>query len=258
MRMPREPRMLLLGNMVIGGIQTGKAQEALLAEDLARALRVSNEESERAMNAGRIDRYRFYRGIGDWIRQTIDGAHDEGVFRNILENYHGPLAEQSFVDVSEAIAELPSSVVIGFHDRLPEILETIPRMASPQGEMFAAGQFLAAGLRQLYLPMLSYGSRVGLFRPEDFGVEAPELRAFAPGEVPPSADYVLVDVEHLEMLRVFEGVMDRVARDWGQIHPLVQGGLTVFRKSDWLDESGANRLRPVADEIEQYLRSPRH
>lgn len=256
--MPPEVRSLVIGNMVWGSVETGKGGDALLAEGLARALRVSNEEADRALIQGRMNGYRRYQRIGDWIRGSMDEASAERIFSRILKNYPEPLAEQSFEDVSEALEELPSTVVLGFNGRLPEILEAQPRLPSPQGEFLATGQFLALGLRQLYLPTLAYGTERGLFRPEDFGVEAGELSGFQASVTGPGADFILVDAEHLETLRSFEGVVARVQGDWGSVHPLVQGYLQVFRQWNWLDETGANRLRPAAEEVELYLREPRH
>ncbi|MCC6273346.1 MAG: hypothetical protein IT572_07750 [Deltaproteobacteria bacterium] len=258
MRMPREVRTLVIGNMVLGGLQTGKVQEALLGEGLARALRASNELAEQAVLTGQWDAFRRYHRIGDWIRRSMDEALEERVFGQVLKNYEEPLAEQSFEAVSEALEELPASIVLGFHGRLPEILEAQPRMPSPQGELFAAGQFLAAGIRQLYLPTLAFGAERGLFRPEDLGPGASELRGFQTSATDPGKDFILVDVEHLETLRLFEGVADHVRRDWGRVHPLVRGYAQVLGRWQWLDETGANRLRPAAEEVEHYLREPRH
>lgn len=256
--MPSEVRALVIGNMVWGSVETGKAGDALLAEGLARALRVANVEADRALTEGRLIGYRRYQRIGDWIRSSMDEAFEERIFSRILKNYPEPLAEQSFEEVSEALEELPSTVVLGFNERLPEILEAQPRLPSPQGEFLAAGQFLALGLRQLYLPTLAYGTERGLFRPEDFGVGARELSGFQTTATGPRVNFILVDAEHLETLRAFEGVVDRVQGDWGSVHPLVQGYLQVFRQWNWLDETGANRLRPAAEEVELYLRGPRH
>lgn len=256
--MPREVRTLVIGNMVLGGLQTGKVQEALLGEGLARALRASNEIAEDSALSGQWDAFRRYHRIGDWIRRSMDEALEERVFRQVLKNYEDPLAEQSFEAASEALEELPASIVLGFNERLPEILEAQPRMPSPRGELFAAGQFLAAGIRQLYLPTVAFGAERGLFRPEDFGLEAAELRGFQTSATDPGKDLILVDAEHLETLRLFEGAVDRVRRDWGRVHPLVRGYAQVLGRRQWLDETGANRLRPAAEEVERYLREPRH
>ncbi len=258
LRMPREVRTLVIGNMVLGGLQTGKVQDALLAEGLARALRVSNLEAEESILVGRMDAFRRYHRIGDWIRRSMDEAFEERIFGQVLKNYHEPLAEHSFEAVSEALEELPSRVVLGFNERLPEILEAQPRMPSPEGELFAAGQFLAAGVRQLYLPTVAFGAERGLFRPEDFGLEAASLRAYQASASGPGKDFILVDAEHLENLRLFEGVVDHVRRDWGRAHPLVRGYAQALGRWKWLDETGANRLRPAAEEVELYLREPRH
>lgn len=256
--MPPEVGTLVLGNMVWARIETGKVHDALLAEGLARALRVANAEAEAAASESRWAGLRRYEGIADWIRRSMDEAHEERIFGQVLKNYREPLAEQSFEGVSEALGELPASVILGFHERLPEILEAQPRMPSPTGEMFAAGQFLAAGVRQLYLPIVAFGAERGLFGPEQFGLEAASLRAYQASASGPGKDFILVDAEHLENLRLFEGVVDHVRRDWGRVHPLVRGYSQALGLWEWLDETGANRLRPAAEEVELYLREPRH
>ena len=113
-------------------------------------------------------------------------------------------------------------------------------------------------MRQLYLGTIAYGAEQGIFRPEEFGIRHEHLRDFpAPRPGTPEA-FVLIDAEHLRNLRLFETVVDNLRRDWGRLHPTVRGFSQVYGREGWLDETGANRLRPLAEEVEIFLSGPRH
>jgi len=239
--------------MVFGGIATGKAHDALLAEGLARALRGANTEAEVSIAESKMGSFERYTRIANWIRGNLDAWHDERIFREVVEFYGIALAEQSLEAVGEEIEELPSEVVVGLNRKLWDLLEAEPSRPSPQGELLAMGQFLGAGLRQLYLGAAAYGADRGIIQPEAFGISPGQLRDFVtPG------NFVLVDAEHLRNLRLFETVIENLRRDWGHLHPTVRGFSQVYGQDGWLDETGANRLRPLAEEVETFVTRPHH
>jgi hypothetical protein len=256
--MPEEVRSQVLGAILVAGLEPGKPLTRLFAEALVRTLEFANEERETAPAHALWERFRRFDRIGDWIRNTMDLAQEEGVFTEILKPYERALALQSSEAVRDVLAELPSSVVLRLSERVPELMEEMPRLPSPVGEFRAAGQFLGQGLWKLYLGAILFGAEKGLFRPGDFGVTEGHLQDYWGKGMSPNEVFVLVDSGYLENLHRFEAVRDNVQRDWGRLHPLVSGIAQVFSREGFSEEQGVQGLRRASEEVEAFLTRPRH
>jgi len=255
-QLPREIRHLVVGHMVYLAIDHGKLHEFWLPESLARTLNTANEQTVAAIENGQRHWFRHNLRVADWIREAMDNYHDEGSFRGVLIPYEGFLAQQSIAAVEREIEELPYSMVKAMNERIPDLMETHPPMPSPAGELYAIGDFLARGLHRLYMAAVAYGVDRGLFIPEAVGAGHQDLGEFPMRGTGRRGDFILVDTDHMENIRMLEDLVENVRRDWGAIHPLVQGFVHSLREAGWADAEGRHRLRPAVEEVELYLRDP--
>lgn len=255
-QLPREIRTLVVGHMVYLAMDHGRVHEYWLPDSLARALRGANQQAESALETGQGHWYRHNQRVGDWIRQAIDNYHAEGSFRSVLIPYEAFLAQHSLPAVEGEFDELPASIVMRLNERLPELMEAQPPRPSPAGELYAAGGFLAQGLHRLYLATAAFGVDRGLFTPEGLGVSHEDLGEYPVRPTGPRGDVVVVDADHLANIRLLEDLVDNVRRDWGAIHPLVQGFVQSLQEGGWADGEGRHRLQAAAEEVELYLADP--
>ncbi len=255
-QLPREIRTMLVGHMVFLAVDHGRLHEFWLPESLARSLRSANEQAVAAIENGQTNLFRHNQWVGDWIRDTMDAYHEEGSFKSVVIPYEGFLAEQSVAEVERELEELPYSLVKAMSDRVPELMEGHPPMPKPAGEMYAMGDFLARGLHRLYMAAVAFGVDRGLFVPETVGVAHQDLGEFPTRGTGRQGEFVLVDADHMESIRMFEDLVENVRRDWGSVHPLVQGFVHSLQEGGWANADGQHVLRGAAEEVEQYLRDP--
>ena len=234
--------------------ETGKTGLPLIAEAMARGLSFAHEGIANTRNLRQI---REHLAMRDWIRDSMDSAHREGIFGQFLKLYEEALVRHSEPAVLEAIDDVPAASLVSLYLSLSENGGRSAPL-NPAEQMLVLGEAMGLGTRQLSLGAIYFGAERGLFPGSDFGL-TPGLKAQAgrlgPG---PGDNFALVDANYFEMLRQFQAVPKVVESDWGSLHPLVRGFAEHYDQDPWVRAQGVERIQQAVGEVEGFVTGPRH
>lgn len=235
--------------------EDGRTGLPLIAEAMARGLKMALRGIANAESRSELERHLATHG---WIRDAMDAAHGEAIFKDFVNLYSDALVRHSEPAINRAMEDVPAATMIGLYLSLER---SGPGREPPRDRserMLHLGQAFGMGARQLSMSALHYGVEQGLFPGQDFGL-TPELRAVAgrlgPG---PEQEFDLVDPTYFEMLRGFEGIRREIESDWGSLHPLVRGFGQQYEQDPWMRTQGVEQVRQAVSEVEDFVTRPRH